>query len=219
MKTYHLKLELLSPALAGSGEGYGAIIDSDIVFDDIGIPYIPAKRIKGCLLDSANEVKDMFTSAGIGFNLPISNIFGDIGTEHSAPVYFSNLTIENYDQNKAWLKYYLKMGKYKNILSKENILECFTEIRQQTRIDETDGVAFEGSLRTSRLIRKGWTFTGEVVVEHPDQNILETLALACMNFRRFGTSRNRGFGEVRCTLLDGGNEISIQSRLEELCTN
>jgi CRISPR/Cas system CMR subunit Cmr4 (Cas7 group RAMP superfamily) len=60
MKTYTLKLTLLSPCLIGSGEGFGAVIDSDIVFDEFGIPYIPAKRIKGCLRDSAIEVCEMF---------------------------------------------------------------------------------------------------------------------------------------------------------------
>ena len=42
-----ITIKLLSDALINSGEGFGAIIDSDVVFDDIGLPYIPAKRIKG----------------------------------------------------------------------------------------------------------------------------------------------------------------------------
>ncbi len=219
MKTCQLKLELLSSALAGSGQGYGAIIDSDIVFDDIGIPFIPAKRIKGCLLDAANEIRDMFKSASICFDLPISHIFGEVGKEQSAPVYFSNLVIENYDATKAWLEYFLQSEKYKAFLSKNSILETFTEIRQQTRIDENDGTAAEGSLRTSRMIRKGQVFIGEISVDTSDKEILETLALACMNFRHFGTNRNRGLGEVRCRLMDGEKEISAQSKLEALCNS
>lgn len=218
MKSYHIKLKLLSSALTGSGEGSGAIIDTDVVFDDIGIPYIPAKRIKGCLLDSIKEIKEMFKLAGIGFDLPVVDVFGKEGAKYSAPVYFSDLMIENYAENKVWLEYFLKNKNYKAIVSKESILETFTEIRQQTRIDEDDGVAFEGSLRTIRLIKKDVIFTGEVLIEDPKKHILETLSLACMNLRQFGTSRNRGFGEIQCD-FSGSNEISIQKRLEELCTS
>lgn len=219
MKSYHLKLELLSPALTGSGEGSGAIIDSDVVFDDIGIPYIPAKRIKGCLLDSINEIKDMFNLAKIDFDLPISGIFGKIGSKYAAPVYFSDLMIENYTENRAWLEYFLNDRKYQTIISKDSILETFTEIRQQTRIDKADGVAVDGSLRTSRIIKKGHVFIGEVMIENPNQKLLQTLAFACLNLRRFGTSRNRGLGEIQCKLMDGNTEISVHKRLEELCTN
>lgn len=218
MKSYHIKLKLLSPALAGSGEGYGAIIDMDVVVDDIGIPYIPAKRIKGCLLDSIKEIKDMFELADIAFDLRIGEVFGKEGAKHSAPVYFSDLMIEDYTENRMWLEYFLNNKNYQSIISKDAILETFTEIRQQTRIDEEDGVAFEGSLRTIRLIKKDVIFTGEVFIEDPNQPVLETLSLACMNLRQFGTSRNRGFGEIQCD-FSGSNEISIQKRLEELCTS
>ena len=107
---YTLKLELLSPALVGSGQGFGTVIDTDIVFDEAGIPFIPAKRIKGCLLDAFKEVKDMSGISEI-FNIQCEDIFGKIGSEKSAPVYFSNLVIENYETNKAWLQYYLSNKK------------------------------------------------------------------------------------------------------------
>ena len=216
MKTFNLKIKLLSPSLVGSGEGYGATIDSDIIFDEIGLPYVPAKRIKGCLLDSANEINEMFGRAGVDFTLPVTEVFGEAGTGNTAPVCFSNLFIEEYRENKAWLEYYLTIEKYRSILSKNSILETFAEIRQQTRISD-DGVAFDGSLRTSRLMRKGLPFIGDVSVEDNDGKIREVLVFACMNFRNFGTSRNRGFGEIKCSLMDGSHEISVQERLEDLC--
>ena len=219
MKSYHIRLELRSPALVGSGEGSGAIIDSDIVFDDIGIPYIPAKRIKGCLLDSTNEIREMFDFAKIKFEIAIPDVFGEIGAKRSAPVYFSDLMIENYTENRAWLEYFLHHKNYQFIISKDAILNTFTEIRQQTRIDENNGVAFEGSLRTLRLIKKGVIFTGEVFIEDPNIQIPEILALACMNLRHFGTSRNRGFGEIRCRFMDGNQEVLNHERLEEICTS
>ena len=38
MTEFYLKIKLLSDALVGSGESFGANIDSDIYFDDFGLP-------------------------------------------------------------------------------------------------------------------------------------------------------------------------------------
>jgi len=219
MKKYALKLELQSPTLAGSGAGFGAEINTDIVFDEIGIPFIPAKRIKGCLLDAAKEVEEMFRRAEIKTDdLLIEKVFGKTGYKESAPVYFSNLFIEDYAQNKSWLDYFSKLEEYKHIIKRERILEVFTEIRQQTEIDSDTGVASEHSLRTIRVLRKGATFLGDLQVNEQNEKIVNTLLLACLNFRRFGTKRNRGFGEVRCSLCFEGKELSITQTLEALCT-
>ncbi len=215
MKTYQLKLKLLSPTLIGSGEGFGALIDTDIVFDDAGIPFVPSKRIKGCLLDSATEVKEIFNDL-IDFPMDIETTFGKKGDSKSGAVYFSNLTVADYKNNKAWLDYYLKNKKYPDILSRERILETFTEIRQQTAIES--GVAKDGSLRTIRVIKKGFEFYGDIHIEKESETILDTLMLACLNFRFMGTKRNRGFGEIHCSLLENGKELPIPKKLEELCT-
>jgi CRISPR-associated protein Csx10 len=221
MEEYTLKVKLDSPALTASGEGFGAIIDTDIVFDETGLPYIPAKRIKGCLRDSAIEVKDMFSDhSEINLSLNINKTFGDIGTKTSAPVYISNLYIEDYPKNKEWLNYFLQSDDYKAVLSKDRILETFTHIRRQTAIGE-EGVAREHSLRTARVINKGTCFFGDIKTADKDDEIINTIALACLNFRRMGTMRNRGFGEIKCSLHDKktGSEISITDKPEGLCIN
>ena len=46
----NLKVKLKSYTLCGSGEGRG-LIDSDIVFDRHGIPFIPGRRVKGLLVN------------------------------------------------------------------------------------------------------------------------------------------------------------------------
>lgn len=221
MKSYLLQLELLSPTLVGSGIGYGANIDSDIVFDDSGIPFIPAKRIKGCLLDAIREVETMFSIAKIEKSeIQINKAFGKVGDESSGFIYFSNLYIKDYEQTKAWLKYFLKAKDYKDIVTIERVLKTFTEIRQQTKIDN-EGVAYEHSLRTIRVLNKGLTFYGNIEVktdqETDQEQIINTLLLACLNFRRFGTKRNRGFGEVRCLLFEADEVLSINKKLEKLC--
>ncbi len=226
MRTFTIKITLESDALIGSGEGFGAIIDTDIVFDKVGIPYIPARRTKGCLRDSAREVCAMLERAGIDSFIDlrkeeknedeykvVNDVFGRAGQEKPSPVFFSGLTIENYDANRKWLEYLLK--EYKELLSVQSVLSAFTEIRQQTAIK--DGVAKEHSLRTVRVVKKGVKFEGEIQVE--SDNAIELLSLACLNLKNIGTKRNRGFGEVLCELFEGDREHTVIDRLEALCIN
>ncbi|MCF6147696.1 MAG: hypothetical protein E3K37_03460 [Candidatus Kuenenia sp.] len=229
MKKYTITIKLLSDALIHSGEGFGAIIDSDIVFDDIGIPYIPAKRIKGCLRDAAKEACEMLESAQADWKgAKIEDAFGKAGNMDSAPVYFSNLTINEYENNRQWFEYlreaytreYTDTGKkyWTGILSRESVLSTFTHIRQQTSIAE-DGVADKHTLRTIRVLKKGIIFHGEIHVVKHESTIKNLLALACLNLRHIGTKRNRGFGEVECKLYDGDTEVSILHELEAICIN
>jgi len=226
MKTYNLKLTLQSPCLIGSGEGFGAVIDSDIVFDELGIPYIPAKRIKGCLRDSAIEVCEMFKQAEIKmfvleeensenrFKI-ISRLFGNPGDEKPAQVYFSNLTIEGYEEIVQWLRYL--MNEYQDIITRESIINQYTELRQQTAIDEGTGTAQEHSLRTIRVAKRGISFTGTIDIEKANDDLIALLYFACKNLRRMGTKRNRGFGSIECEIYEDSKEINFLAKLEELC--
>ena len=219
MIKYRLEIELLSPTLAGSGVGFGAAIDTDVVFDQMGIPFIPAKRIKGCLRDSAQEIQDMLSMAVIIENpIDIVKTFGSPGKEQPASVYFSNLTIPDYNRNRDWLRYFVQNDDYRTFVTPERIRETFTEIFQQTSINE-DGIALEHSLRTIRVLKKGLKFSGSIAIEQEDEQIINTLKLACLNFQRLGTKRNRGFGRIRCNLRDNDGKLFKPDRLvEELCT-
>ena len=217
MIEYTIKIRLKSPALIGSGSGYGALVDADVVYDDLGIPYIPAKRIKGCLLDSAKDVKAMFKLAGVNLKLNIEKTFGKEGQQKEAPVYFENMVINQYDENSQWLKYFLHAKDYSGILSKDVIIDMFTEERHQTTIAD-DGVALKNSLRTMRLVKKDHEFHGKIQIndDSAQQVITNTLIAACMNFRRFGTKRNKGLGEVECELFDNDKMLSIEKQMEGL---
>ena len=55
---YTLTIKLLSPTMLMSGQG-DVNTDSTIIHDRYGIPYIPAKRVRGVLYESALEVAEM----------------------------------------------------------------------------------------------------------------------------------------------------------------
>lgn len=219
MSIYELEVRLKSPALAGSGTGFGAEIDTDVVFDDIGIPYIPAKRIKGCLRDAAEVVREMFEIAEIPNEaVLVDKTFGEPGAVESAPVYFSNLYLKDHGKIRSWLRYLTESDKFSGLITRHRILDTFTEVRQQTMIAES-GVAEDHSLRSIRVLRKELLFCGEVRIETGDTRVLNTLLLACLNFRRFGTKRNRGLGEVQCNLrAENGQKLPFDRILGEQCS-
>lgn len=200
MSTFDLNIELLSDTLVGSGEGWGATIDSDIVFDKLGLPYIPAKRIKGCLRESAVEVLEMFEQTNIGFvsQKEIDSLFGEVGKAKSGDLSFLNAYLEDYASNKQWIEWL--EDKHGSIFSKDTVLNTFTFIRRQTAIDK-HGVKKEHSLRTSRVLKKGLKFSAKMETsEEIEIEKIDFLSFAVRNLRHIGTNRNRGFGLVSCSL-------------------
>jgi len=215
MRKLTLKIKTRSEVLVGSGEGWGATIDSDIVFDEYGLPYLPAKRIKGVLRESAVEVAEMFSGIDPCLEKKVESLFSidKRGERDFSPVCFDNLYLEEHEKNRKWLQWAMMEG-YPSLISKDMILKTFTNIRQQTAIDK-DGIADDNSLRTIRVLKRDISFSGAVQVE--DGFELDPLCLAASNLRYIGTSRNRGFGHIHCELSDKGQELtsSCLNRLEK----
>jgi len=201
-----LKIETDSSLMLGSGSGRGSYIDSDIIVDDYGLPYFPARRLKGLLRESALEVMEMLQQSELeGFmSVQIDKVFGSETTPSN--IHIENLYPLDYQLTLDCLKY--AQQEFSQLLNKEAVISALTDVRQQTAINN-DGFAREGSLRTIRVLRTPYSFEGiiEVLDCELKEEIENMLALACLNIRRVGSSRNRGWGEIICTLYseDGRN--------------
>lgn len=204
MKEYKIKIKFLSDTLVGSSEGYGALIDSDVIFDETGLPYIPGKRVKGILRDAAQDLKEMFLNANINKEINIDNIFGKAGKTNNEDNFFiSNLYLEKYEENKKYLE--------SSNLSKDNIMDYFTNIRHQTSIDEVKETTKDNSLRTIRVLNKDLEFFGEVSFP---KDYEEIMGFICKATKKMGTKRNRGFGKIEVDILD--NNKSVIKKFEEV---
>lgn len=51
-----IKIELMSDLCAGSGYSFAGVIDSDVSYDEYGLPFLPARRLKGCMREAAELV-------------------------------------------------------------------------------------------------------------------------------------------------------------------
>ncbi|HCT36323.1 MAG TPA: hypothetical protein DF292_04725 [Firmicutes bacterium] len=211
MTKYLIKVETKSLTLLGSGEGWSSAIDMDIVFDDVGLPYFPARRLKGLLRESTQEVLEMFTASGINIfeDADVDLLFGKIGSPNGGRLILDNLRIPDYQNVRQWCQWALSA--HANLVSQEVIINAQTEMREHTSIND-DGIAKDNSLRKLRAIRAKTTFEGSAVIaSDPEKKLQQLLALASLNMRHVGTSRHKGYGEVACKLFDGNVDLSQQT--------
>ena len=92
-----LKITLKSDMCLASGYSYAGIIDLDTSYDAYGIPYIPARRLRGCLRD----VAELYAEEG-----QTEKIFGKSGMSISekSPLIIQNGYIKGYRDMTAFLK-------------------------------------------------------------------------------------------------------------------
>ena len=189
-KKYTMQIILLSDTLIGSAEGYGAIIDKDSVFDEVGLPIIPGKRIKGILREQA-ELLQLFGNTLMDVDI----LFGKTGLTNKNTEYLSvsNFGLPDYEANKTYLKYLIQ----EKMISRSEVMEYFTSLRMMTSIDD-DGIAADTSLRTFRVLNKGFAFTGELHFDPAYKKVFENIVSLT---RRIGSMRNRGLGHIQCKLF------------------
>lgn len=218
-----LKLTTLSDTLIGSARSFGTIIDSDIVFDEMGLPYIPAKRMKGLF---RNAFEDLINTKGFAEFSPaklesVKEIFGkEGGNEVNSSTIFDSLYLEESKLMADHLKYLYE--NFDKVISKQQVMEHFTQLRSQTAIDPNTGIAKDHSLRTFRVLKKGFSFSGNLEVAEDSELSLELWSFAALYIKRIGSMRNRGFGKVKIELFDDeGNSLNenVVTKLEEKCKN
>ena len=78
MESKWLEIELRSELCAATGDGGSGGIDTEIAHVH-GLPIIPAKRLKGCLLEVAKELQDW----GLATGEEVAKLFGAPGQENS----------------------------------------------------------------------------------------------------------------------------------------
>lgn len=192
MKLY---IKLLSDMCTYSGETYNSMMDMDVVYDAHGIPYIPAKRIKGCIREAALELQEF----GLISQEQYEKLFGKEGIQSSA-FSLSNAYLKEYPALMAVAERY----KGTELVTPQNLLEQYTGTRTQTAVDLETGVADKNSLRTMRVVRRGLEFEAECSLQkNADKELLQQ---AVSLVKHMGVSRSRGLGLVEMELKDDASD-------------
>lgn len=188
MKRCTLRIELMSDMCVSDGSAYNSLLDIDICSDRYGFPFIPAKRIRGCLRECALELNEW------GDSINTETLFGEKGAgSNRAKFRLSNAFLEDYDE----LKSFVTKHRGHVLTNPQNVLSCFSYARTQTSINYETGVADDNSLRTMRVADKGLVFTADVEVE---EEYFEDLRKCCSILRHMGIARTRGLGEIKVTI-------------------
>ena len=190
-----------------SGQG-DVNTDSTIIHDRYGIPYIPAKRVRGVLYESALEVAEMMELSKLdAFTIEDVNILFNRSTddqlvEDNPKLVISNLTIADYDTVANDIAALQSDKNLNKIFTKDRILGEYTSMRYYTSIVKKSGTAREGTLHNSRVLNRNLEFKGHITID--DMTDTERLILSCAvrNLTGIGGKRNRGFGSIECTIDD-----------------
>lgn len=197
-----IRIELLSDLCTYSGGTYNSLVDMDVIYDEYGIPYIPAKRIKGCIREAALEMQELGVISAEEYH----RLFGREGNQKST-FWLSNAYIKDYKQILSDLQKF----QVKELVTPQNVLEQYTSMRTQTAVKLENGVADKTSLRTLRVVNKGLVFEAECAVKEEDKkNFRNAVSLV----KHMGVSRTRGLGLVYM-IVDKENEKNNKTNQEE----
>lgn len=194
-----LKITLKSNLCMGSGYSFAGIVDSDVCYDEWGIPYIPAKRLKGCLRETAEMIfynkyqeDDLFA------------LFGKGGERAQGGFSLGNAYIENYNLLAEILREKKKDKRVSGFYDTQNILKQFSTVIGQTKMEK--GVADDTTLRYTRVVnryspfgKKEMVFYAEVLCD--TAGLWDILKMIAKGMRHIGLKRNRGMGNVVCELI------------------
>lgn len=199
---YKLRLTLLSDATFGRGDGVAGLVDVEVQHDEVGLPFLGGRTLKGLLgaecadlvfaLDRARPDQTNHWAA------VSERLFGRSGAGLKGQAILRVGAARLADD----LRLALLDDVQRERLTPADVLETVTALRRQTAMDEW-GVPLENALRTMRVVLRGtvfWASLDFVVDPAPDE---QALMVACIKaLRRAGTGRNRGTGRLRADLFD-----------------
>ena len=204
-RDFTLRVELLSPLHLGSGQA-DVNVDAQVIHDRLGLPYFPGRRLKGLLYESGLEVAEMAELSKLPLltKAELDSLF-QRGTLGAVQLQIANLYLEEHEKMAGeW--HYLE-ERYPELFRPEDVLESYTSLRYQTRIDPATGTAADTSLHNMQVLDEGLVFSGTLGLKNGDLRSLSILALAVRNLTQAGLKRSRGFGRLACTLEQGGRDV------------
>ena len=212
MTNYILEITLQSPLTSAAGEGRVGLVDRDIAFDDLGLPILPGRRLKGLWREAYRDITEAWQQCGES-PLPVEQVFGESGQRSGhgdTSIYIANAELEEAPTLKAWLKFlqYRNETTETQKLHFDDVVQHYTGVRAQTAIDRETGSAKEDTLRLTRTLKANKANAANLVfrarvhfVKPLDKLLQDALALGAVALQYMGTARTRGLGKVSCRLL------------------
>ncbi len=186
-----IQMKLLSDTIFGNGRSLPGEEDISVLADENGFPYYKGGTFKGIFREELSQYLAL-TGGDESTLTSLLGFPGDDESESSEKLVFSDFVIS--DPVKTAVLNEIGTGK------PDAVLNAFTSMRVFTKIGD-DGTAATGSLRMARCVNKDIVFNSEILCKPEDEEIVEdVLGL----IKSVGSMRNRGFGMVRISGVNGG---------------
>ena len=197
MKNINYTIEFHTYWHCGSGLSKGADLDSLVVKDSNGLPFVPGKTIKGLLKEAVEDIRGFFDKKE---DAVFKEFFGFFDGDK---VLSTAETIEqNMVRGTGFFANAELSKKEKNAIVSNKAQSFLYESIASTALDE-NGVAKEHSLRTMQVVVP-CVLHGEIL-NVPDE-LYDELVQALKYIKRLGQNRNRGLGRCTFQLEEGGKK-------------
>ena len=187
-------MKLLSDAIFGNGQSIPGAEDIAVQCDSNGFPYYKGGTFKGLFRDEFENYLSLCGKSDGEADYLTRTLFGETGSDapDEKKLIFTDFTLS--EAVKAAI-----LDEIGNA-DPMRITEALTHLRTFTKIDD-DGMVASGSLRTARCVDSGLCFYAEIACSKEDEPMLsEALGFV----KSIGTMRNRGFGQVKLSVLKEG---------------
>lgn len=191
-----LQIELLSDTTFSRGEGTAGVVDTEVERDGLGMPFIGGKTIRGLLRDSWLSMCQHFPALADAAErvLGRSQAMDESCRLSIGDAFLPAATAAAIHRAARREEHPLAAG---------TILDGFTSIRYQTAEDRKTGAPDVTTLRSSRVVLRGFVFEARLYWldgYQPAPTDVRLLALCALATRHGGLLRNRGRGHIRMTL-------------------
>lgn len=198
-----IEIELLSDTAFSRGDGSAGIVDVEVEHDELGMPFLGGKTLRGLLHDSWLSMEHCFSE----LSLSAKRIFGtEADFDERSILRIGDAVMDS--ETRSWIK----AAEYRSNhpIHPKAVLEALTDIRQQTSEERSTGAPAETTLRSVRVIIRGLRLQSPLYwLDDPTHEDLRCLSLALLATRHAGLGRNRGRGHCRMT-LDGKIKETLQ---------
>lgn len=202
-KMRSISVEILSDAAFSRGEGTAGFVDIEVEHDELGLPFLGGKTLRGLLRDSWLSMKHCFSELSSSGD----RIFGpEADFEERSILRIGDAVVDA--ETRCWIEVAESRKNYK--VDPKLVLGALTDIRVQTSEDRKTGAPEETTLRSVRVVVRGLTLQSPLCwLDEPTADDQRCLALALLATRHAGLARNRGRGHIRLC-LDGDHQSTLR---------
>ena len=196
-----LKLTFNSDWHVGSGAGIPGNVDSQVLRDGDGFPYVPGKTLTGMLRDAAEWIAD---TRGGKWPAVVISLFGNQpethgGMEHTAAI-SAKIGIGSAELDKNIRDYIIKFSRKDTDI---DMTAALFSVQPGVKIDVETGRSLDDHLFSTEKSRRDCVLYAPVVfMSELDDNENKLLNDAVKAVRRIGGKRRRGAGECSLALYN-----------------